>query len=1110
MKTRKVLDMDNKKTDSETENKSQGMMQDLFEGREDLETENGGHSLSVQEQKDIDWYLEKKIGKFSGENWDVWQNFVSLFEKAAVSKGWDRFGQETLVELLSGRLSDTARLVFDEWVLEDPEVAEDYCAVKTGLPKRSGEKKTTWKMIVDFSNLKMSKEEKIVDYSKKYVSAAKSITMEELQACKFLFSLPIKVRELFTKYSGEWPRNLEGMVILAQELVLRAESIYVDIGTSEGREARSLFTPRKLICFGCQGEGHYVARCPKRTDKSESKTDEKSNSIKDNLNKYSSSVYLNVNFHYMGHEFQGKALVDSGATANFVSEKWVEVNGLFRSRSKESRRIQLAAGEAMITIQEETDNLLMKIGKHEETIRYLIVPGLHEEVILGKPWLDKHNPSIDWPTGEVLFERCQCLLDQEKPVALDEFKEPELANLVDNAEADLLGRKCAETPIQEETLWDGESSDEDWMLSEDEELDDLFLGEDLEEDEVVEDELCEEKICLMEAVMEDESTEFVRTFLGENKETWNNMIAKIPVQYRDYAELFSEKLADELPPFHSRYQCAIEFKKDAVLPKPQKPYPVSFRQRTVVEQFVNESLRRGTLRKSKSPIAMPMFLVPKKDGDARPVVDLRLVNEIMVDNRNPMPCIDDIMNYLSKARIFSKIDLANAYNLIRIREGDEWKTAFVCHLGQFEFTVMPFGIKTAPAIFQSMMNEIFSDLLGVTVLIYLDDILIFSENEGDHVENVREVLKRLKVNRLLAKLKKCLFHVSEVEFLGYVVSTDGVKVAEDKVSTIVDWPKPMKRQELKSFLGTANFNRKFIVNYSDIVAPLLALDSKSVISFKDAWDAKCDEAFAKLKLAMSSTPVLRHINFELPFFVETDASNYALGAVLLQPESLESSIFHPVAYASRKLSKAERNYSAYDKELLGIIFAFGKWHQFLYGALHQVKVLTDHSNLQYFRQRHLLNNRHINWKLFLQNYDFKLSYRPGSGNVVADALSRRADLVGEVNGTSGTSLSEKVVDIILPEEYWEEDSKLKINQMVKEGSRLVESESERRSILEKRHDNLTAGHFGRQRTYELIRRDFYWPKMKVDIDNYVKSCVTCQKVKSSKKKMYGKLMPIIR
>ena len=276
---------------------------------------------------------------------------------------------------------------------------------------------------------------------------------------------------------------------------------------------------------------------------------------------------------------------------------------------------------------------------------------------------------------------------------------------------------------------------------------------------------------------------------------------------------------------------------------------------------------------------------------------------------------------------------------------------------------MPFGIKTAPAIFQSMMNDIFSDLLGVSVLIYLDDILIFSEKEEDHVDMVLEVLRRLKANRLLAKLKKCLFNVSEVEFLGYVVSKDGIKVAEDKVSTIVDWPKPTKRQELKSFLGTANFNRKFIANYSAIVAPLLALDSKSVVSFRDAWDSKCDAAFAQLKLAMSSTPVLRHINFELPFLVETDASDFALGAVLLQPETLGSLNFRPVAYASRKCCKAERNYSAYDRELLGIIFAFGKWHQFLYGALYQIKVLTDHSNLQYFRQRHLLHNRHINWKL---------------------------------------------------------------------------------------------------------------------------------------------------
>lgn len=215
-----------------------------------------------------------------------------------------------------------------------------------------------------------------------------------------------------------------------------------------------------------------------------------------------------------------------------------------------------------------------------------------------------------------------------------------------------------------------------------------------------------------------------------------------------------------------------------------------------------------------------------------------------------------------------------------------------------------------------------------------------------------------------------------------------------------------------------------------------------------------------------------------------------------------------MSYASRKLSKAERNYSAYDKELLGIIFAFGKWHQFLYGAQHQVKVLTDHSNLQYFRQRHLLSNRHVNWKLFLQNYDFKLSYRPGSGNVVADALSRRSDLMGEVNGTSVTSLKEKVLEVVLPENVWDKEPALKVNKLDVEGRKFVESIQEREEILKLRHDGLTAGHFGRQRTYESIRRDFYWPKMKVDIDNHVKSCLICQKTKPLRIKPYGKLMPL--
>jgi len=188
---------------------------------------------------------------------------------------------------------------------------------------------------------------------------------------------------------------------------------------------------------------------------------------------------------------------------------------------------------------------------------------------------------------------------------------------------------------------------------------------------------------------------------------------------------------------------------------------------------------------------MGTFLVPKSDGEYRTVVDFRPVNEIVVDNRSPIPTIEDLMMNLNEAKIFSKIDLRGAYNLLRIRPGDEWKTAFVCPQGQFEYNVMPFGLKTAPAIFQSMMEDIFSNLLRQSVLIYLDDILIFSKTKEEHVEHVREVLQRLLTNRLLVKLEKCCFSVTLVEFLGYVISDEGVSVSPSKVQAIMEWPTPV-------------------------------------------------------------------------------------------------------------------------------------------------------------------------------------------------------------------------------------------------------------------------------------------------------------------------------
>jgi hypothetical protein len=460
------------------------------------------------------------------------------------------------------------------------------------------------------------------------------------------------------------------------------------------------------------------------------------------------------------------------------------------------------------------------------------------------------------------------------------------------------------------------------------------------------------------------------------------------------------------------------------------------------------------------------------------------------------------MTYLNGSKLFSKIDLRGAYNLLRIRPGDEWKTAFVCPQGHFEYTVMPFGLKTAPAIFQSMMEDVFSDMLGRSVLVYIDDILIFSKTEEEHCETVREVLRRLRENRLLAKPEKCHFSVTSVEFLGYIISDEGVAVTPEKARDIIDWPRPRNRKELKSFLGTASFSRRFIADYTKMILPLLALDTKEVKSVQNAWSPECEKAFVTIKQAMSTTPVLKHVDYNLPFIVETDASDFALGAVLLQPDVLGSVHLQPVAYASRKLVAAERNYSVYDKELLGLIFAFGKWHQFLFGAAHPVRVLTDHSNLQYFQTRQLLSDRHLRWKLFLQNYDFRLLYRPGECNVIADALSRRADYAAAVahDTSQDSSMGEGIQ--VLPDEVWET---LRVMVPAKE---TVLDRNRQLEILSCRHENLAAGHFGQKRTFEAISKDFDWPNLRADVKDFVETCVICQKTKSSRTRTRGLLMPL--
>jgi len=344
-----------------------------------------------------------------------------------------------------------------------------------------------------------------------------------------------------------------------------------------------------------------------------------------------------------------------------------------------------------------------------------------------------------------------------------------------------------------------------------------------------------------------------------------------------------------------------------------------FEQETLKE-FIDENLTNGFIHSTSSPHRAPVLFIKKKDGSLRLCVDFRGLNRITKKDRYPLPLISDLLDSPHKAHIYTKIDLRHAYHLVHIAEGDEWKTAFRTRYRAFKWSVMPFGLTNAPAAFQRFMNNMFSNLLDVCIVVYLDNILIYSDNITQHQSHIKEVLKRLRKAGLYAKAEKYKFHSDSVEYLGYVLSPAGLTMSNAKVKTIQEWPKPKKVKDIQSFLGFANFYRCFIFNYLDIVIPLTHLTRKNT-----PWnfDDDCRIAFNTLKQAFTSAPILTHWVPDAQLVVETDASDYALAAIL-SIMSKDNEI-HPVAFHSRTFSTLELNYDVHDKELLAIFEAFKMW-----------------------------------------------------------------------------------------------------------------------------------------------------------------------------------------
>ena len=415
-------------------------------------------------------------------------------------------------------------------------------------------------------------------------------------------------------------------------------------------------------------------------------------------------------------------------------------------------------------------------------------------------------------------------------------------------------------------------------------------------------------------------------------------------------------------------------------PIKQKPYRTPFSQRPLVEKQIDDLLEAKIIRESTSPWSSPIIMVPKKDGGHRMCVDYRKLNLVTVQNSYPLPDISDILASMKNSKIFTCLDLKSGYYQIEMQEADKPKTAFVCFKGLFEFNVLPFGLCAAPPVFQDLMNKVLKHALNKFAFAYLDDIIIYSPDLETHLEHLQYIFNCLREAGLKLKLSKCDFGVDQVNYLGHVISKEGIQPDPAKIGVINNLKRPYTVREVRSFLGMASYYRRFIKDFATIAFPLTQLTRK-YSRFK--WDSDCQKSFEKLKQCLCETVVLAHPDVSKPYLLYTDASDYAVGAVLTQefPEGERV-----VQFLSKQLSQTQRKWPTIEKEAYAIIYAVNKLRPFLFGS--KFTVFTDHKPLRSLFTTEMKNAKVQRWAIILSEYGCNIEYKTGKTNIPADALSR--------------------------------------------------------------------------------------------------------------------------
>lgn len=600
---------------------------------------------------------------------------------------------------------------------------------------------------------------------------------------------------------------------------------------------------------------------------------------------------------------------------------------------------------------------------------------------------------------------------------------------------------------------------------------------------------------LFEEQIKETSIVFALVAASQHQSVTTHVPPAFQLLLKEFADIFPEELPDGLPPLRD-IQHQINLVPNATLPN-RSHYRMSPLEHEELRRQVEDLLAKGYLRESLSPCAVPALLIPKKDGSWRMCIDSRAINKITTRYRFPIPRLDDLLDQIGSASVFSKLNLKSGYHQIRIKPGDEWKTAFKTREGLFEWLVMPFGLSNAPSTFMRVMNQALRPFIGRFVVVYFNDILIFSSTMSQHLEHLRDVLKVLRQEKLFAALKKCEFGVSEVLFLGYVVSATGLKVDPKKIEAIASWPIPTTLTETRSFHGLASFYRRFVPNFSTITAPIT--DCMKGSSF--FWTPAASQAFDEIKRRLTSAPILVLPDFASPFELHCDASKLGIGAVLSQKG-------RHISYYSEKLNGSRVRYSTYDVELYAVVQAVRHWRHYLF---HQEFVLfTDHVALKYLGNQDKISARHASWIAYLQQFTFVIKHEAGKLNKVADALSRRHNLLAalQISVPGFTSFSDLYATDSFFATIWADlrqgpvfDYTLTNGFIFHNNKLCIPNCSLRLQIIKELHNE---GHVGRDRTLKLVTDQYFWPGMRRDVERFVVRCVQCQtsKGQASNKGLY--------